>query len=475
MQLRAITTLLLLVLVLVVLVAPTPAQLVEHDAVEGETGELIRDVLTTHMSTKTKYPVPTREQELEMHAHEQAHADKMQCKPIHLNFVIRHGTRYPTTKDITRIASTHAKLRDATAGVSADESDDLDEDRSWIKKWKNPYRSEEAGWLAPVGVNELISIGNRLRHRFGHRFAPFFDASRFEFEHTWKPRTQQSASAFAFGFFLNELQPVFMHVDAIGEDHELRFFDNCPAYDHHIDQNTTATLQHARYRHSAQMQANLRKFRALATNAALTQKDLEAAYAGCAFDVAVWDVFDEWCSLFDAEMLHSMDYFHDLKHFYKKSHGNALAFEIAAPLLQDMFRSMEARIDGTNTLEGHFRFAHAETILPLASLLNLSYFDRHASDSEGHFLSGTPLELAKTRKFKASTLAPFAANIGFALYECGGIHDEKSYRVATLLNEQQITLRECDDEPLCAFDQMKKIFRRWIHEYDFHAQCQVKY
>uniref|UniRef100_K3WU79 Multiple inositol polyphosphate phosphatase 1 n=1 Tax=Globisporangium ultimum (strain ATCC 200006 / CBS 805.95 / DAOM BR144) TaxID=431595 RepID=K3WU79_GLOUD len=464
---RAIATLLTLLLT-----AVTPSCALQGG---GETTQqrVRDDVLHAHMSTKTKYPTPTRDEELTMQQTEHARATALQCEPIHVNFVIRHGTRYPTIKDITRIAKTHAKLRgDAMSGE--------DEERAavaeWITTWKNPYRADEAGWLAPVGVTELIAIGNRIRHRFGEHFGSHFDPARFEFEHTWKPRTQQSASAFAFGFFRSQLQPVFMHVDAIGEDHELRFFDNCPAYDHAIDRNATATLQHAEYRQSAQMRANLRRFRALARNPTLTQKDLEAAYAACAFDVSVWNILNEWCELFNADMLHSMDYFHDLKHFYKKSHGHALAFEIAAPLLQDMFRSMKERIDGQSVLEGHFRFAHAETILPLASLLNVSYFDRHASDAEGHFLSSTPLELAKTRTFQAAKLAPFAANIGFVLYECAGDSPDsvtKTYRIATLLNERHVTFRECDDELLCPFDRMQTIFRRWIHEYDFHEQCHV--
>ncbi|TYZ57152.1 hypothetical protein PybrP1_004147 [[Pythium] brassicae (nom. inval.)] len=429
----------------------------------GDDSQRLKSVLDAHMSTKTKYPPPPP-------SGPDAWVDSARCRPVQLNWVVRHGTRFPTIKDIDRIDRTIERLRAGPGGAA-----------SWVQRWASPYRADAAGWLAPVGVAELAAMGERVRARFGAPLDVALDPARFAFEATWKPRTQQSAAAFAFGFFGGRYAPLRVHVDAVGVDHALRFFANCPAYDRAIDQNASATIHHAQYRGGAQMRRNLRAFRERAGDAALTQTDLEAAYAGCAFDVAVRGVYDEWCALFDAETLHAMDYFHDLKHFYKKSHGHALAFAIAAPLLQDVFRSLRARAArASGAVAGHFRFAHAETILPLASLLDLSYFDRHANDRDGHFLADTPLAVAKTRKFRGSALAPFAANIGFVLYECDdddgagaadAIANGTSFHVATLLNERPVRFRECGDRVLCPFPDLQRIFRRWIHEFDFHEQC----
>ncbi|KAG7388953.1 PHOsphatase [Phytophthora pseudosyringae] len=411
-------------------------------------------VLRKHMSTKTLYaPPPSSESDILEET----------CTPVQLNFAIRHGTRNPTMKDITRINNTHSRLLAARTGGSL----------PWVESWKNPYPKETAAWLADPGVRELIDIGHRLRARLSS--APMsFDANKFVFEHTWKIRTKQSAEAFAFGFF-DGLQPVYYHSDPAGEDQVLRFYDNCPVFETQIDANKSSTIEHSKYRDSEQMHTNLAKFQNLSGFADATQKDMEAAYAGCAFDVAVLDVFNQWCSFFDDEMLLSMDYFQDLKHFYRKSHGHALSYEIATPLLQDIFRSMKQRVHGKSDIEGHFRFAHAETILPLASLLNVSYFDRHASDREGHFRADTPLGLALQRKFKSSELAPFAANIGFVLYECSADKDKNQtkpmYKVKTLLNEREVVFNECNRQDLCPFDVLENIFRRWIYEFDFQEHC----
>ncbi|CAI5743491.1 unnamed protein product [Hyaloperonospora brassicae] len=413
------------------------------------------DVLCSHMSTKTVYtPLLSKKS---------SSTDDPQCRPVQLNFVLRHGTRNPTEKDVARIRETHSRLVASGAGESL----------SWVKSWANPYAKGTEAWLADRGVQELIGIGARLRARLSSGPVQY-NSSKFVFEHTWKIRTRQSAEAFAFGFF-DGLQPVYYHSFPTGDDEVLRFYDNCPTFEVQIDKNRSATAEHAKYRDSAQMQENLEKFQKLAGGVKVTQKDLEAAYAGCAFDVAVLGVYDNWCSLFDEEMLLSMDYFQDLKHFYRKSHGYALSYAIASPLLQDIFRTMKQRVHGESDVEGYFRFAHAETILPLASLLNVSYFDLHASDRAGHFRADTPLDLALQRKFRSSELAPFSANIGFVLYECVAEnsqgHARPTFKVKTLLNEREVIFNECDGQALCSFDELESVFRRWIYDFDFHKQC----
>ncbi|CAH0488765.1 unnamed protein product [Peronospora farinosa] len=412
-----------------------------------------QEILRTHMSTKTLYAPPLSTE---------SNIQEDMCTPVQLNFVIRHGTRNPTMKDIRRINNTHSRiLSNRKVGSSW----------TWVGDWKNPYPKETEAWLADRGLHELIEIGKRLRARLSP-FPVSFDSKKFVFEHTWKIRTRQSAEAFAFGFF-DGLQPVYYHSYPIGDDHVLRFYDNCPIFEMQIDKNKSATVEHMKYRDSELMHKNLATFQKLSEFSDATQKDMEAAYAGCAFDVAVLNVFDNWCSFFNNEMLLSMDYFQDLKHFYRKSHGHALSYEIATPLLQDIFQTMKQRVDGKNDVEGYFRFAHAETILPLASLLNASYFDRHASDREGHFRADTPLDLALQRKFKSSELAPFSANIGFVLYECAATTEDArpTFKVQTLLNEHEVIFNECKGQVLCPFDVLENIFRKWIYEFDFHKYC----
>ncbi|KAI9911712.1 hypothetical protein PsorP6_009364 [Peronosclerospora sorghi] len=425
-----------------------------------------RDILRTKMSTKTVYASPgSSPPDASTKTSTSESTRDETCTPVQLNFVLRHGTRNPTLKDIKRIQHVHSKLVGQTQDASV----------SWLHSWHNPYPIEKEAWLADRGVQELVDLGKRLRAHLSPSLPVGFRSSDdFVFEHTWKLRTRQSAHAFAFGFFHGH-QPVYYHEHPTGDDALLRFYDNCPRFARQIETNHSAIKEHHNYRASQAMHENLVKFQHVTNVSDATQDDMEAAYAACAFDVAVQDVYDQWCSFFDDAMLLSFDYMHDLKHFYRKSHGHALSYEIATPLLQTMFRTLKERVDGQKHVKGYFRFAHAETILPLASLLNVSYFDRHVSDRAGHFRAETPLELALERPFKSSELAPFSANIGFVLYECATEKkqgpDRSTFKVKTLLNEREVIFDECRGQALCPFDVLENRFRMWIYELDFYQHC----
>jgi multiple inositol-polyphosphate phosphatase/2,3-bisphosphoglycerate 3-phosphatase len=356
----------------------------------------------------------------------------------------------------------------------------------WLKDWKIPYPNEKAGWLANAGVHELMKMGRRLRQHFfrqqtHHHYDHYYHSDKYIFEHTWKIRTKQSAFAFANGFFDGH-QFVNYQTDPIGKDEELRFFDNCPAFHQQIDTNQTAIRQYQLYRDSLQMNKNLKKFMTYTRvdtrgnhSIKLTQKDLEAAYAACAFDIALQESNTRnWCRFFDQEMLLSMDFYQDLKHFYKKSHGDGttghlLAWEIASPLLQDFFTSMKQKILGQSTIQAHFRFAHAETILPFVTLLNLTQFD---PDQHTILHANFTIKELLERKFHSSFLSPFAANIGFVLYQCPSLSkkEQKEHFVKLFLNEKEVQMKDCHKN-LCRFEFLEKKFQKWLQEYNFQQSC----
>ena len=73
----------LVIWTVVLLAGMSASVLVAGDAVDKER------ILRTRMSTKTLYPVPTTA-ELKLSAEQ---VFQQTCKPIQLNYVIRHGTR----------------------------------------------------------------------------------------------------------------------------------------------------------------------------------------------------------------------------------------------------------------------------------------------------------------------------------------------------------------------------------------------
>lgn len=156
-----------------------------------------------------------------------------------------------------------------------------------------------------------------------------------------------------------------------------------------------------------------------------------------------------------------MDYHGDLKAYWKKGFGHNLSWEIAAPLLKDIFDSVKQFTEGKNDLVGHFRFAHAETILPLICLLTHNWVDAV------ELQASTPEEIAWTRSFKASILAPFAGNVAFHLYQCGS-----TYKIQTRFNEQNVQISGCHASGyLCTLDEFEASFRQFLYEWVFSEEC----
>ncbi|RHY60930.1 hypothetical protein DYB34_004787 [Aphanomyces astaci] len=197
------------------------------------------------------------------------------------------------------------------------------------------------------------------------------------------------------------------------DDHELRFFDNCPAYDRHVERNQSATEQYDAFAASDSVLAALRHFQTAFNLPSLTLKDLSAVYDACAyvavFDIAVHGISHHWCTLIPPGLLQTMEYWKELKQYYRKSHGNPLSVAIASPLLRDVVEAMvniTSRFDG---VDGHFRFAHAETLLPLLSLLGF-----HQDQPKLVASATAPYD----RLFRSAKLAPFGGNVAFVLYQC---------------------------------------------------------
>ncbi|RHY25985.1 hypothetical protein DYB32_007964 [Aphanomyces invadans] len=281
----------------------------------------------------------------------------------------------------------------------------------------------------------MVGLGQRIRLKYAHSFPTAFDKTSYTFEHTWKDRTRESAASytstmsfhrvasrdwcrFAFGFFGGH-QPVHYEVAAKGKDEELRFFDNCPVYEQEVERNLSATAQHDFFATSDALTQAQRHLQDALHIPSLTLKDLSAIYDACAFDVAVHGIFDHWCTLMPLDVLQVMEYWKELKQYYRKSHGNSMSVAIASPLLRDVVEAMVNFTTSPNEygVQGHFRFAHAETLLPLLSLLGFQ------SNDPKLLATATP---PYDRHFRSAELAPFGGNVAFVLYRC--THDRTNFR-----------------------------------------------
>lgn len=252
-----------------------------------------------------------------------------------------------------------------------------------------------------------------------------------------------------------------------GQDPLLRFYDSCAKYQRDVKQNKSAIQQERDFERSQFMAKNTETLKlALGlqnTSAEMTATDVEAAFSACAFDYALYGTTTEWCSLLTEAFIVTVDYLDDLKAFYELGGGYRINYEMSAVLLQDIFASMKGRIDETNNLHNILNFAHAETTLPLMTLLG--YTDRTA------LYANASLAAIEGREFRTSVSAPFGANIEFRLFQRKSNEDQ--YFVQVLVNEHEDEIPGCGDV-YCDLAKVERLWRFYLEEYDFETQCKVE-
>jgi hypothetical protein len=104
-------------------------------------------------------------------------------------------------------------------------------------------------------------------------------------------------------------------------------------------------------------------------------------------------------------------YLSDAEEFYEKGPsfaGNTITFQMAQVLQDDFFNALEANCSYHGPLAADLRFAHAETVIPFAALMQLPDSDRQVAVSETYSYKNNP--------WRGSLVSPYAVNIQWDSY-----------------------------------------------------------
>lgn len=199
----------------------------------------------------------------------------------------------------------------------------------------------------------------------------------------------------------------------------------------------------------------------LPSNASLTVADVAAAYSACSFDLALYSTTSNWCSLLDKDLIYALEYSEDLESYYEQGPAYKINYEMASVLLTDIVANMTNFAAGNGSIVGNFRFAHAETTLPLMVLMGFGNSSTLlASASEKQILN---------RSFRTSTLAPLAANVEFQLLQ---ENSSGEYYVLVLVNEQPTKVPGCSSL-YCKLSTITTHWSYYLNTYNFTAECAV--
>lgn len=380
------------------------------------------------------------------------------CNAIHLTAIIRHGTRYPTTKNIKKIH----KLYDLVVNEASSTETWLDEIKT---KWKMWYTEDMDGKLVEKGRDDHRHLAVRLATMLPSLVSKEnLRGHRVKFTTSSKHRCVDSIEAFQDGL-LN-----LWKVKDVGHAHEIndelmRFFDKCQKFVDDVENNKTALKEVKLFKASAAMQKVQRKMadRLQLPHSLVTPDMVEAAFFLCSYEFAIKSLNSPWCQLFNETDALVLEYKNDLKQYWKRGYGHDINRKSSCVLFHDLFNRMEqvahqSRV-GQVSEAVTIQVGHGETLLPLLSLM-------------GFFRDETPLTADNFasqhgRIFKTSLIVPYAANLLFVLYECSD-----GLRLQFLLNETPVNFPGIVD-PAPLLQDVRYAYRDLLQGCDFHRECEM--
>uniref|UniRef100_A0A3Q3SVF1 Multiple inositol polyphosphate phosphatase 1 n=1 Tax=Mastacembelus armatus TaxID=205130 RepID=A0A3Q3SVF1_9TELE len=386
-----------------------------------------------------------------------------QCQEIHLIAIIRHGTRYPTTKNIKDMQQLYNIVMHNASG----EASFLREIQTQWAMW---YTEDMDGRLVQKGVNELKHLAVRLSKLFPSLVSEEnLRGGRVKFITSSKHRCVNSTLSFKAG--LTELWAIKdQEFDHAVNDALMRFFDNCAKFVNEVENNSSSLMELDKFKEGPEMRRVQEKIadRLRIQYNNITDDMAEAALYLCAYEFAIKTVNSPWCRLFDEVDAQVMEYANDLKQFWKRGYGYDINSKSSCILFHDVFSRLDkAAIDnrsGQQVTEAvTVQVGHAETLLPLLTLLG--FF----KDSEA--LKSTNYATQTQRSFRTSHMLPYAANLLLVLYDCGA----GDLRLQPLLNEKPVTfpLLAGQQVSMPLYEDVKEHYRELLQGCDFENECQL--
>ncbi|KAL3971962.1 plasminogen activator inhibitor 1 RNA-binding protein [Sarotherodon galilaeus] len=347
-----------------------------------------------------------------------------ECQQIHLTAIIRHGTRYPTTKN--------------------------------IKEMQQLYNTDMDGRLVQKGVDELKHLAVRLSKLFPSLISEEKLRGGFiKFITSSKHRCVNSTLSFKAG--LTELWDIKdVEFDHAVNDALMRFFDKCTRFVEEVDNNPSAVTEVEKFKQGPEMRRVQQKIADILNvpYSSITYDVAEAAFYLCAYEFAIRSVKSPWCELFDKDDAKVIEYASDLREFWKRGYGHDINSKASCILFHDVFSRMDKTATqnklGQQVTEAvTVQVGHADTLLPLLTLL-------------GFFNDSEPL----TSTNYAAQAHP---NLLLVLSDCGG----GDLRLQPLLNEKPVTFPGLTDRSSMPLHRdVLEHYRDLLQGCDFETECQ---
>ncbi len=297
--------------------------------------------------------------------------------PVFINHIGRHGSRYPASSANCMKLQKALKIADSLGTITPTGRRLAKLNDYIIERSTNQW-----GALDSIGMAEQRAIATRIFFNFKDIFAK---GSKVEAISSYSPRAMMSMFSFLHQFDRMNNQIEFETSTGRSQSNLVRPFDTDEdyavfskekpwkaAYDEYFAAScpTTAIVRALGERYPF---ANENEARDLA----ITEYYVIAGCSAMGVDASASNYFskEEYNALWSC---------FNLRQYLQRTAStiSSVPAEIASSLLLDIIVTTDQFIDGTNTNVAKFRFGHAETLMPLLSLLHLkncfyvtNYFD----------------------------------------------------------------------------------------------------
>ncbi len=360
--------------------------------------------------------------------------------PIMINHVGRHGARYPaSSKNTYTLRSALVSAKEAGTLTS------LGEDLLALTDRILETSSGQWGSLDSLGIAEQRGIAARMYAAF----PGLFKNGRVRAISSYVPRCVMSMDQFTYQLVnLNDNVDISM-TSGRQNSELLRFFETNPLYNH-IVKSDAITRPYNEYLKSTVTPTALQ--RVLGKNFPYSSIDVDAVamaeYSVIAgtyamemnIDASHYFTSDEYNALWSAFNLRQY-----LEH--TATSVSQIPADIAAPLLENIIATTDSLVEGLDIAPVQLRFGHAETLMPLLSLMRLPdcYYLTNRFDTVG-------------MHWKDFYVVPMASNLQFLLFK-----SKKTGRVYVRLDFNEV--------PVAFIPDSEELYIPWNTAREYLQSC----
>ena len=399
------------------------------------------------------------------HYVKQPTAEPAGYQAFYIDHIGRHGSRYlskPKYEDIAYKVLTLAEKNNQLTDMG----------KSLLKQiiGINALNRNHYGELTDLGRKDISLISQRMLSNY----PTVFKGQKIEVISSTSLRAKETAEIFVKPFKANYPD---IHIFQPPENKQtlLRFFEYSPAYEAYKKSKSikTALKSLVRATKTADMSQDVARLiftadfiHQLNNGVALSEK---SSIKTVDFVIAIYQLYQELLS-FSPETLASnhldfSDYFTQdqlvwfntvvtAKNFLQIGpafDAKGIQVKIAAPLLLDMLKTADKAITDKN-IDANLRFAHAETVSPLATLLEL----------EGAYTAVNSVEDYPS-VWQAERIIPMGANIQWIFYQSN--QSNQPILIKVMLNEREVHLPlPTNNFPYYRWDEVKQYYKNKLHQ-----------